>query len=191
MYRTFRNNSITIPTIQKCQNIQKRNMFWWHNISVSLRSYACAYDLAYDGYERLISNLELKGRGKKEKRQRERQREREREWQRQIDRDRPRERENPHSLQCFGRVNACGSALTSTAVLKQALWWLIDRQSFWLPLPLKESASSSHCVPFPCPPYNCHLPSRYRPVIKSLPMLNGNGEKWQLSRSSCGPTTRT
>lgn len=41
------------------------------------------------------------------------------------------------------RVNACGSALTSTAVLKQALWWLIDSRSSRLPLSLTGEMSAS------------------------------------------------
>lgn len=99
-------------------------------------------------------------------------------------RERERKREKPHSLHFSGVVNACGNALTSTAVLEQALWWLIDRQSFWLPLPLKESASSSHRVPSPCPPYNSHLPSRNRPMIKMLTMLNGCKTRFDPAKSS-------
>lgn len=41
------------------------------------------------------------------------------------------------------RVNACGIALTSTAVLKQALWWLIDSGSSRLPLSLTGEMSAS------------------------------------------------
>lgn len=52
-------------------------------------------------------------------------------------------RKKKKKLHFSTRVNACGSALTSTAVLKQALWWLIDSGSSRLPLSLTGEMSAS------------------------------------------------